>query len=134
MASDLVRHIDTIADDFGVPVAFGVDHAAVTIGPYQLGPEVRDDFARLFFKADEQAKANAEAMRRQLAEETLERAEAAAEPHECSFPCNPPGGTFWAPGPCVTCGKPYAVAQAERQLAEAQAALAEAHGQVSANG
>lgn len=48
-------------------------------------------------------------------------------PHECSFPCNPPGGTFWNPGPCKTCGKPYVVAQAEAQLAEAQAALAEAH-------
>ena len=43
--------------------------------------------------------------------------------HEHRFPCNPPGGTFWAPGPCVVCGKTYERAQAERQLKEAQAAM-----------
>lgn len=24
-----------------------------------------------------------------------------------SFPCNPPGGTLWAPGPCEQCGMPW---------------------------
>jgi hypothetical protein len=43
--------------------------------------------------------------------------------HRCAFPCNPPGGTFWVPGPCRICGKTYERAQAERQLAEAQAAM-----------
>lgn len=23
-----------------------------------------------------------------------------------AFPCNPPGGTIWAPGPCLHCGLP----------------------------
>ena len=49
-----------------------------------------------------------------------------APPHECSFPLQPPEGTFLAPGPCRTCGKTYALAQAERQAAGAQAALAAA--------
>jgi len=44
--------------------------------------------------------------------------------HECSFPCNPPGGTMWAPGPCTICGKTWDRAQAEKALAEAQAAMA----------
>lgn len=48
----------------------------------------------------------------------------AAEAHECGFPCQPPHGTIFAPGPCSTCGKPYLLAQAERQLADAQADLA----------
>lgn len=43
--------------------------------------------------------------------------------HKCSFPCNPPGGTFFAPGPCVTCGKTFERAQAEKLLAEALAAM-----------
>jgi len=43
--------------------------------------------------------------------------------HEHSFPC-PPGGTFWAPGPCSICGKTWDRAQAERQLREAQEAMA----------
>ena len=43
--------------------------------------------------------------------------------HECSFPCNPPGGTFFAPGPCGACGKTYERAQAERVLAEAVRAM-----------
>lgn len=45
------------------------------------------------------------------------------EPHECSFPVLPPDGTIFRPGPCEECGKAYAVAVAERELAEAQAAL-----------
>ena len=49
-----------------------------------------------------------------------------AGPHECSFPCNPPGGSWLSPGPCVTCGKTWALAQAQRQLAGAQAAMAAA--------
>lgn len=44
--------------------------------------------------------------------------------HKCSFPCNPPGGTMWAPGPCTICGKTWDRAQAEKALAEAQAAMA----------
>lgn len=43
--------------------------------------------------------------------------------HDCSFPCNPPGGTFFAPGPCRTCGKTYGRAQAETLLAEAVEAM-----------
>lgn len=44
--------------------------------------------------------------------------------HEHSFPCNPPGGSFWAPGPCTMCGITWDRAQAERLLQEAQAAMA----------
>jgi len=43
--------------------------------------------------------------------------------HKCLFPCNPPGGSFFAPGPCGTCGKTYARSQAEQILAEARAAM-----------
>jgi hypothetical protein len=43
--------------------------------------------------------------------------------HNCSFPCNPAGGTFASPGPCE-CGKTYARSEAERMLAEAVAAMA----------
>jgi len=42
--------------------------------------------------------------------------------HDCSFPCNPPGGTIFAPGPCE-CGKTYDRAQAETLLAEAVKAM-----------
>jgi len=42
--------------------------------------------------------------------------------HDCLFPCNPPGGTIFAPGPCE-CGKPFARAQAEKLLAEAVEAM-----------
>jgi hypothetical protein len=42
--------------------------------------------------------------------------------HKCLFPCNPPGGSFFAPGPCA-CGKTYARSQAEQMLAEALAAM-----------
>lgn len=44
--------------------------------------------------------------------------------HKCAFPCNPPGGTMWAPGPCRICGKTWDRAQAENALAEARAAMA----------
>ena len=43
--------------------------------------------------------------------------------HDCSFPCNPPGGTFFAPGPCLTCGKSYERAQAEILLTAAVKAM-----------
>jgi len=43
--------------------------------------------------------------------------------HECSFPVQPPEGTFSAPGPCRACGKTYDRAQAERLLAEAVEAM-----------
>lgn len=46
------------------------------------------------------------------------------ETHEHTFPVLWPQGTIWAPGPCRDCGKTYDRAQAERQLAEAQAAMA----------
>jgi hypothetical protein len=42
--------------------------------------------------------------------------------HECSFPIQPPYGTFLAPGPCA-CGKTFARSQAETLLAEAVAAM-----------
>ena len=42
--------------------------------------------------------------------------------HEHAFPCNPPGGTFWDPGPCQ-CGKTWAMAQAEKAVAGARAAM-----------
>jgi hypothetical protein len=45
------------------------------------------------------------------------------EPHKHKFPVQPPKGTFFAPGPCLICDKPYTLAQAERELAEAQATL-----------
>jgi hypothetical protein len=44
--------------------------------------------------------------------------------HECSFPCNPPGGFMRAPGSCSICGKTWDRAQAEKALAEAQSAMA----------
>lgn len=43
--------------------------------------------------------------------------------HECRFPVNPPGGSFFAPGPCQGCGKTYPRSQAEQMLAEALAAM-----------
>jgi hypothetical protein len=48
---------------------------------------------------------------------------ATTEAHECAFPLQPPDGMFWAPGPCRICGKTYDRSQAERALAEAQAAM-----------
>lgn len=34
--------------------------------------------------------------------------------HECSFPVQPPRGSFLAPGPCEVCGKPYGGPRAAR--------------------
>ena len=48
----------------------GVDHDAVTIDGWLLGPETRDDFARLFMQADGEAKAWAEAEAAAAAEVT----------------------------------------------------------------
>jgi len=31
---------------------------------------------------------------------------------EHSHPCNPPGGTLWAPGPCTHCGMPFGASAA----------------------
>jgi hypothetical protein len=42
--------------------------------------------------------------------------------HKCSFPVQPPH-FITRPGPCVTCGKTYVRAEAERQIAEARAVL-----------
>lgn len=44
--------------------------------------------------------------------------------HACSFPVQPPRGSFLDPGPC-DCGKPFARAQAEQKLSEALAAMNE---------
>ena len=61
MASDApVRDIGTVKDVHGYVIRVGVDHDAVTIGGAayaMLGPEVRDDFAKLYFAADEAVKA-----------------------------------------------------------------------------
>lgn len=45
--------------------------------------------------------------------------------HECSFPIQPPEGSFFSPGPCQGCGKTFARSQAERKLREALAAMDE---------
>ena len=44
--------------------------------------------------------------------------------HEHTHGVQPPEGTIWAPGPCRTCGKTWVRVQAEKALAEAQAAMA----------
>ena len=49
--------------------------------------------------------------------------------HECQFPLQPSEGSFWAPGPCCTCGKTYERSQAERQLREAREAMARLGGE-----
>lgn len=59
-----VRDIGTVDDVHGYVIRVGVDHDAVTIGGAayaMLGPEARDDFARLFMRADTEAKAWAQA-------------------------------------------------------------------------
>jgi hypothetical protein len=43
--------------------------------------------------------------------------------HEHSFPVQPPEGNIMAPGPCRTCGKTWAVNQAEKAMAGALAAM-----------
>lgn len=48
--------------------------------------------------------------------------------HKHAFPCNPPGGTMQAPGPCRICGITWDRAQAEKQLREAQEAMAAVDG------
>lgn len=52
-----VREIGRVADVYDRTVLVGIDHEAVTIGSYVLGPEVRDDLMRLLFAAGEAAKA-----------------------------------------------------------------------------
>jgi hypothetical protein len=52
-----VREIGTVTCVHGSVLRVGVDYDAVTINGVQLGPEARDDFARLYFAADEAAKA-----------------------------------------------------------------------------
>ena len=51
--------------------------------------------------------------------------------HEHAHPVQPPQGSMWEPGPCRICGKTYARAQAERQMAEAQAAMEATEGDAS---
>lgn len=34
-----------------------------------------------------------------------------AEPCQHRHPCNPPGGSIWAPGPCESCGLPWETAR-----------------------
>lgn len=43
--------------------------------------------------------------------------------HEHAFPVQPPEGSFTAPGPCRHCGKTWAMAQAEKAMAGALAAM-----------
>ena len=64
MSNPAVRVLGTVAGVHGIPVSVGVDYDAVTVNGVQLGPEARDDFARLYFAADTEAKAWAEAERR----------------------------------------------------------------------
>ena len=61
MSNPAVRILGHVTSVHGIRHAIGVDHDAVTIDGWQLGPEVRDDFARLYFAADTEAKAWAEA-------------------------------------------------------------------------
>ena len=88
----------------------------------------RQDAARQHGRQDREAAAYADVLGDCARD--LDRLVAAAfgGQHECSFPCNPPGGTMWAPGPCSICGKTWDRAQAERMLAEAQAAMKAAGG------
>ncbi|WP_214103179.1 MazG-like family protein [Acrocarpospora catenulata] len=51
------------------------------------------------------------------------RAEAAAESCDHSFPCQPPHGSVFNPGPCRHCGLPYLVAQGIDEMEEARRAL-----------
>lgn len=46
--------------------------------------------------------------------------------HKHEFPVQPPEGSWLNPGPCRRCGKTWALEQAEKDLADAQAALAAA--------
>lgn len=76
MSNPDVREIGTVHDLYGARVTVGVDCDAVTIrapGGATLGPGVRDGFAKLYFAADEAAKAWAVANRDDEAE-LLDRA------------------------------------------------------------
>lgn len=76
-----VRDIGTVEDIHGYVIRVGVDHDAVTIGGAayaMLGPEARDDFARHYFAADEEAKAWARANADDEDEDDAEREEHAA--------------------------------------------------------
>ena len=64
MTTAPVRDIGTVKDVHGYVIRVGVDHDAVTIGGATyavLGPEARDDFAKLYFEAGAEAKAWADA-------------------------------------------------------------------------
>jgi hypothetical protein len=52
-----VREVGSVTCVHGSVLRVGVDHDAVTVGGVQLGPEARDDFARLYLQADEEARA-----------------------------------------------------------------------------
>src|SRR2546423_1826305 len=43
--------------------------------------------------------------------------------HEHAFPVQPPEGSIWAPGRCRECGKTWELAQAEKAMAGALAAM-----------
>ena len=45
------------------------------------------------------------------------------EAHEHEFPLQPPEGSFFAPGPCRVCGKPWVLDQAEKAMEGAKAAM-----------
>lgn len=67
-----VRDIGTVRDVHGYVIRVGVDHGSVTIGGAayaMLGPEALDDFVRLVFTADEDAKAWARAQAAERAED-----------------------------------------------------------------
>lgn len=60
MTTAPVRDIGTVKDIHGFAIRVGVDHDSVTIGGAayaMLGPEVRDEFAKLYMQADAEAKA-----------------------------------------------------------------------------
>ena len=57
MSNPDVREIGSVTCVHGSVLRVGVDCDAVTVNGVQLGPEVRDDFARLYFQADGEAKA-----------------------------------------------------------------------------
>ena len=44
--------------------------------------------------------------------------------HTHNHSAQPPEGSIWNPGPCRVCGKSWVRTQAEKALAEAQAAMA----------
>ena len=60
MSNPYVRDIGTVECVFGSTVRVGVDYDSVTVNGVPLGPEVRDEFMKLFMQADTEAKAWAE--------------------------------------------------------------------------